>query len=248
MPTESRSVNAANAVVQADLTRAAKVIGDRGSSEVPCDDAVVEAMNRGLSVREALSIAAKACPDEAIAIDDSTYGDVSLHYEYPRQHSQTLAALRAADALPETGGAHELLGVLVYRSRGAAVCADGGACLIAGSEQQMQHYLTELDPSTAALHTIRKTRFGEALQGLCRGAAYSFDQESYSRFYPLAVSAGLPVSEGYFATGLGRRYLTVRLLQPSASETPMEAGAVGEDPREGPGPDSGLQRLRSARG
>lgn len=80
-----------------------------------------------------------------------------------------------------------------------AVC-DGDACVIAGSEQAMKTYLTKLESPSNTAATIRKTRFGEILEGMMRGGAYAFDEESYNRFYPLALKAGLNVGPEDFST------------------------------------------------
>jgi len=38
---------------------------------------------------------------------------------------------------------------------------------------------------------IKKTRFGEIINGLRQGGAYAFDQEAYGRFLPLAQLNGM---------------------------------------------------------
>lgn len=82
-----------------------------------------------------------------------------------------------------------------------AVC-DGDACVIAGSEEAMKEYLATLGSSANAATRIRKTRFGEILEGLVRGGAYAFDEDSYNRFYPLASKVGLNVGpEDFSAPG-----------------------------------------------
>lgn len=62
--------------------------------------------------------------------------------------------------------------------------------------------------------TIKRTRFGEILRGLQLGGGYAFDEPSYSRFYPLAIAAGLPVEKADFTQGQkdGQGFFTVRLL------------------------------------
>lgn len=51
------------------------------------------------------------------------------------------------------------------------------------------------------------------MQGLLRGAAYAFDEDAYSRFYPLAREAGLEVQPADFAEqkSKGIRFFTVQL-------------------------------------
>ena len=94
------------------------------------------------------------------------------------------------------------------------ICTDVDACLVSGSSRAMEEYLAEAHPNRAAYTTVRKTRFAEILRGLTLGAAYAFDKESYARFYPLALEAGLPVEAADFdAQGQsGGRFFTVRLV------------------------------------
>jgi hypothetical protein len=107
-----------------------------------------------------------------------------------------------------------VIGVFAYRSRTEVVCTDGDACVIAGSEEAMRRHFEEVGLRSPNALTIRKTRFGEIVQGLMAGGAYGFDQESYSRFRPLARDLGIPVAHADFpseATG-ERRFFTVRLV------------------------------------
>ncbi len=107
----------------------------------------------------------------------------------------------------------KVIGYFAFASPTQVVCT-GEACVIASSEESMREYLRERDPSMVQLYTVRKTRFGEILQGMCLGAAYAFDAESYSRFYPLARQQGLPVAEADFdaARARGDRFFTVQVL------------------------------------
>src|SRR5690349_5244994 len=74
-------------------------------------------------------------------------------------------------------------------SRGDVFC-DGDACIIAGSEESMKTYLQAMHKGNER-DVIRKTRFGEILEGLRRGGAYAFDKESYKRFLTLAKLNGM---------------------------------------------------------
>lgn len=69
--------------------------------------------------------------------------------------------------------------------------------MISGSEGAMRTYLQEFGAKGG--HTIRKTRFGEIMQGIRLGAAYAFDEESYGRFLPLGRAAGLALSDADFS-------------------------------------------------
>ena len=107
----------------------------------------------------------------------------------------------------------KVIGVFAYRSRTEVVCTDRDACVIAGSEEAMRRHFDEVGVKHPNTITIRKTRFGEIVQGLTAGGAYGFDQESYSRFLPLARDLGIPVADAAFANDATgeRRFFTVRL-------------------------------------
>ncbi len=84
----------------------------------------------------------------------------------------------------------------------------------------MRRHFEEVGLRSPNLLIIRKTRFGEIVQGLTAGGAYGFDQESYSRFLPLARDLGIPVAQAHFpsqATG-ERRFFTVRLVDEASRE------------------------------
>lgn len=107
----------------------------------------------------------------------------------------------------------KVIGVFAYRARAEVVCTDVDACVIAGSEEAMRRHFEEVEARSADELTIRKTRFGEIVQGLLAGAAYGFDQEAYSRFFPLARDLGLPVAHADFPSepSIERRFFTVRI-------------------------------------
>lgn len=102
-----------------------------------------------------------------------------------------------------------VIGYFAYSSPQAVVCS-GQACVISGSEAAMRQYLSELHSEGAPRHTVRKTRFGEILQGLSLGAAYAFDEESYTRFLPLGRAAGLALADADFSQHK-QRFFTVQL-------------------------------------
>ena len=106
-----------------------------------------------------------------------------------------------------------VIGYFAYFSPTDHVCTDTDACVIAGSGEAMQQYLSEMAPASAGDASVRKTRFIDILRGLNLGAAYAFDNESYARFYPLAREAGLDVAQADFdeQRKLGNRFFTVRL-------------------------------------
>ena len=108
----------------------------------------------------------------------------------------------------------KVIGFFAYASRNEVLCTDNAACIITGSQKSMEKYLKEFDPTGGRKHTIRKTRFGEIMQGLLQGAAYAFDEESYDQFYPLAREIGLDVQPADFASqkAKGMRFFTVQIF------------------------------------
>jgi len=107
----------------------------------------------------------------------------------------------------------KVIGVFAYRARTEVVCTDVDACVIAGSEEAMRRHFEEVHSRSADELTIRKTRFGEIVQGLLAGGAYAFDQEAYTRFFPLARDLGIPVAQADFPSEPDpeRRFFTVRI-------------------------------------
>ena len=70
------------------------------------------------------------------------------------------------------------------------------------------------NPDASDKVTIIKARFGEIMQGMNRGGAYSFDEESYNRFYPLAVKAGMKIGPEDFSgeTPTGLHFVRVQKM------------------------------------
>lgn len=101
----------------------------------------------------------------------------------------------------------KVIGYFAYSSPRAVVCSEK-ACVISGSEVAMRAYLQDLGAQGG--HTIRKTRFGEIMQGIRFGAAYAFDEESYGRFLPLGRAAGLALSDADFSRSKAR-FFTVQI-------------------------------------
>ncbi len=91
----------------------------------------------------------------------------------------------------------KVIGYFAYASPEEVAC-DGEACMIAGSEAAMKRYLSISDPGNIHRQTIKKTRFGEIMKGLKLGGSYSFDEDAYNRFYPLAKQVGMPIEAADF--------------------------------------------------
>lgn len=109
------------------------------------------------------------------------------------------------------GDDERIVGYFGYLPPSNIVC-DGDACVIAGSEVSFKTYLKIANPPDAVKTIIKKTRFGEIFRGLSLGGAYSFDEEAYGRFYPLAKRAGLdlPVADFKTKTDGDIKFMTIR--------------------------------------
>ena len=104
----------------------------------------------------------------------------------------------------------KVIGCFSYKSQTEVTC-DGDACIVAGSEKAMRDYLLSMSKEAHDKSTIKKTRFGEIIQGLKHGGAYAFDEESYNRFYPLANRIGYNLKEEEFTpTETGRHFVVIR--------------------------------------
>ena len=77
-------------ILKAYLDNAAEIIGHRSPSEIAYDDAVVDALRQGHSIKESLRIAGAKFPNEAIEWNDDNINDISAHYEYLRNHSDII--------------------------------------------------------------------------------------------------------------------------------------------------------------
>jgi len=76
------------------LDRAKEIIGERTASETAHDNAVVDALNSGLPIEAALSLAAKHHPNEALQWDSGNINDIAAHYDYLKQHDQIMKKLQ----------------------------------------------------------------------------------------------------------------------------------------------------------
>jgi hypothetical protein len=81
-------------MTKAYLDRASEIIGERTESEIFHDDAVVEALIQGRTIKEALSIAGMKYPVDAIKWDDGNIGDIASHYDYLREHYDIMKSLK----------------------------------------------------------------------------------------------------------------------------------------------------------
>jgi len=89
----------------------------------------------------------------------------------------------------------QAVGYFAVRRGTANVVCDGDACVIAGSQKEMNSYIFTLGRKNPIDFDVKKTRYGEIFQGLKMGGVYTFDKRAYKRFYPIAKTDGLSVVE-----------------------------------------------------
>ena len=108
----------------------------------------------------------------------------------------------------------KVIGYFAYTSSNAF--CDGDACVIAGSEELMKSYLQEA-PADAEKDIIKKTRFGEIIEGMRRGGAYAFDKESYKHFLDIAKLNGIdnlpPIGSFEQHSLTGMQFIRIQLVK-----------------------------------
>jgi hypothetical protein len=55
---------------------------------------VVEALNQGHTIKEALTIAGEKYPGEAIKWDNGNIDDIATHYDYLKEHTRIMRMLQ----------------------------------------------------------------------------------------------------------------------------------------------------------
>lgn len=100
----------------------------------------------------------------------------------------------------------KVIGVFACKGMNVA-CIDTDSCVIIGSKEKMEEYLKESEELELS---IKKTKYGEIKKGLEMKAAYSFDEESYKRFYPLGKADGMQLKEWEEVVGKEKGFITLR--------------------------------------
>ena len=85
---------------------------------------------------------------------------------------------------------HKIVGYFSFTITGNVFC-DGDACIIAGTEKLMYSYIKAMIFDNKEKDIIKKTKFGEIINGLELGGSYAFDKDAYVRFFSLAEKYGL---------------------------------------------------------
>lgn len=85
----------------------------------------------------------------------------------------------------------KVLGFVALKPGTPNVVCDGDSCIVAGSEKRMNEYIKAFSNNPDTKYQTSKARYGHVLKVIKLGGAYSFDEESYSRFCPLAREDGM---------------------------------------------------------
>jgi hypothetical protein len=75
------------------LQRAREIIGERSTSEIEYDNAVVAHLSAGLNIRKAIAAANRQYPEEALKPKAEHWGDLAARYQYMREHKAILHKL-----------------------------------------------------------------------------------------------------------------------------------------------------------
>jgi len=73
-------------LVEDYIKRSKELIGDRTKSEIQYDNEVIRWLQKGKSIKKAITKANEKCPDEALDVSIDNLGDVAAHYEYLKNH------------------------------------------------------------------------------------------------------------------------------------------------------------------
>jgi hypothetical protein len=86
---------------------------------------------------------------------------------------------------------HKVIGYFAMKSKTDLVCTPEGALVICRNESCLTARMKKNDPVNYVENKLIKTRYGEIISGLKRGAAYAFDLDSYVSFYNIGIPNGL---------------------------------------------------------
>jgi hypothetical protein len=93
------------------------------------------------------------------------------------------------------GKLKKVVGYFAIRTGTMNIVCDGDACVIAGSYKALNSYISKLMGDNPVNYSIKKTRYGEILQGMRMGGVYTFDNKAFNKFLPLAKADGIPLAE-----------------------------------------------------
>ena len=112
---------------------------------------------------------------------------------------------------------NKVIGHLAYITKTHLIC-DGDSCVIAGSEEKIKSYIKQMSPELYDKVTIKKARFKDIKRGLEFGAAYSFDEEAYNCFHPIALKAGISTGQEGFTGKIPRGLHLIQIQKVDVSK------------------------------
>jgi len=90
----------------------------------------------------------------------------------------------------------KVIGFIAQKTGTVNLLCEGDSAIVAVSERKMREYIESIENKLGkSAYEIKKARYGHILKCLRLGAAYSFDEESYSRFFPLTKDEGKKLVE-----------------------------------------------------
>ena len=107
------------------------------------------------------------------------------------------------------------IGYFAVRKGSVNMLCDGDALLIAGTQQLMTRYIIKLAEESPSKYKVKKTRYGEIMQGMQMGGVYTFDKVAFNKFLPLLKSEGKAIAEFKFADDPKAHPDAVRLMRVS---------------------------------
>lgn len=84
-----------------------------------------------------------------------------------------------------SSGINKIIGYFSYTKSGNVFC-DGDSCIIINSKQLMRRLLQAKASIDSEQDLIKKTTFGEVINGIELGASYILDKDTYSVFNTIA--------------------------------------------------------------
>jgi len=76
------------------LNRASEIIGERTPAEIAYDTVVIQELQKGGSIKNALQQAGSAYPDEALDWTEETIDDIAAYYDYLKNHEEIVLKLK----------------------------------------------------------------------------------------------------------------------------------------------------------
>lgn len=89
----------------------------------------------------------------------------------------------------------KVVGFIAVALKNISVLCSGDSCVVMGSEKAMKDFVATDTVRSDVGYRITKARYGHVLQAMKMGAAYSFTEESFARFCPLAREDGFKIMD-----------------------------------------------------